>query len=100
MCRNVNEWRICGVLSQESIQDRVDVEGLESAGCGQGTLLMADIESAIIEPNIGFDRYSTYGEGAVERHISPVVVVAVDSFLWFSGLAPVCECVVVPDVPE
>lgn len=71
----------------EGIQDRVDIERLKGTACGQSTLLMPDIESTIVEPDIGFYGYGTHRESAVEGHISPVVVMTVYSFLWLSGLA-------------
>ena len=43
---------------------------------------MADVESSVVEPDVGFDAGAAVGEGAVEGEGAPVVVVAVDAFLW------------------
>lgn len=61
----------------QHIQNGIDVQTFEcSTGC-QGSLFVTDVQCAIVEPDIRFDGDGTHGECAVERHVTPVVVVAV-----------------------
>lgn len=97
------------VLSPESVEDGLDVEGVEGPVLGQGTGFVADLDScqlfdlfsnksreeeheifawasayvksAVDEPNIGLYRHGAVGKRRVERYISPVVVVRVKRFL-------------------
>ena len=81
------ELRVRRVLAMQRIQNRIDIQRLKRPPRRQGATFMPDIERAIVEPDIRFHRHGAYGKRAVEGHIAPVVVVAVDSFLRFDGLA-------------
>ncbi len=42
---------------------------------------MADVQGAVVEPDVGFDGDAASGEGGVEGEVAPVVVVGVEAFL-------------------
>lgn len=46
---------------------------------------MANMECSVEEPDVCFHGYCTNGYGAVERNLSPIVVVTVDE-LWYDAL--------------
>lgn len=42
---------------------------------------MADVEGAVVEPDIGFNGDTTGRYGSVYRDVAPVIIVGVDGFL-------------------
>ena len=70
------------VLALEHGEDGFDVEGFEGARARQRRRLVPDVEASVGEPDVGFDADAAVGQGGVEGHGAPVVVVAVDAFLY------------------
>lgn len=66
-----------GVLGPQHGENGLDVEAVKGAFVGQGGLLVADVEGAVVQPDIGFDGDGASSEGGVEGYRSPVVVVRV-----------------------
>ena len=59
----------------EDIEDGLDVERGEGSGRRQGRLLVTDIQSAIVKPDVGLNRDTTDRQGREEGDVTPVVVV-------------------------
>ena len=66
---------------------RLNVQAVERSCVCQSAFFVADMQSAIVEPDICLDTYGADGEGAVEWYWSPVVVVRVEGF----GYDALCE---------
>ena len=73
------------VLALEDGENGIDVQGFEGAGWRERGWLVPDVEASVVEPDVGFDADAAVGEGGVEGHVAPVVVVAVDAFLLEEG---------------
>lgn len=65
------------VLALQDRQDGLDVEAVQGALVGQGGLIVADVEGAVVEPDVGLDADCAYLQGRVEGDLSPVVIVRV-----------------------
>lgn len=65
------------VLALQDRQDGLDVEAVQGALVGQGGLIVADVEGAVVEPDVGLDADCAYFQGRVEGYLSPVVIVRV-----------------------
>lgn len=61
----------------EEIHKRVDVEVSESAVCGEGGGVVADVEFFVEEPDVCFHARAAPVDGVEERDAAPVVVVRV-----------------------
>ena len=59
-----DEWG-GGILSVQNREDGLDVERLEGAGGSEGGFFVADVEGAVVEPDVCFDAYCADGEGCV-----------------------------------
>lgn len=73
----------------KGVQNGVDIQRLKCPRVRQCTSLVSNIQRAIIEPDVRFDRDRTDRDGAIEGHISPIVVVTVDQ-LRYDALGQAC----------
>lgn len=68
------------VLLVQHAQDRLDVQAIERPLGREGGLLVADVQSAVVEPDVCLDAHGADAEGGVEGQRAPVVVVRVEGF--------------------
>jgi len=66
------------VLGADNAQNGLNVQVVEGAFVGKSTLLVSDVQCAIVEPDVGLDAECSDGKCAVEGDRAPVVVMAME----------------------